>query len=222
MAQNSQFLEVVATVAGPVHAPDGLPMLDGLLSWAIATRDALPLALTAEETRDIEVPLERSPCGRLWLCSQESAEVDAAELRYTNKRPAIEQFQAMADPKMKRVDIGAGANKGYRIPRPVSYLVDDRIAWWALGDAESIRDLLGLVTHIGKKRSVGWGRVIEWRVATVDAWDGFPVLRDGLPLRPLPLDWPGLAPDSPTAYRTIAPPYWDHSREELVACPRHL
>lgn len=221
MAQNREFLEIVATIGGPVHAPDGLPMLDGLLAWATALRDGLPLALTASEAQDIDLPLARSPCGRLWLCSQGSAEVEAAELRYTNKRPAIEQFQTLAEPKMKRVDIGAGANKGYRIPRPVSYLVDDRIAWWAIGGADAIRALLGLVTHIGKKRSVGWGRVVEWRVEATEPWCGFPVLRDGQPLRPLPLDWTGLTPEPPTAYRTLGPPYWDHSREELVACPRH-
>ena len=223
MAKERQQLtpiEIGATLAGPVHAPDGLPMLDGLLAWATAARDCLPMALTAADAQDIDLPLKRSPCGRLWLCSQGSADVEAAELRYTNKRPSIEQFQTLAEPKMKRVDIGAGANKGYRIPRPVSYLVDDLITWWAIGDAAEVRTLLDLVTHIGKKRSVGWGRVVEWRVeVTPEPWDGFPVLRDGLPLRPLPLDWPGIATDPPTAYRTITPPYWDHSREELCVAP---
>jgi len=212
-------LEIVATIGGPVHAPDGLPMLDGLLAWATALRDGLPLALTASEAQDIDLPLARSPCGRLWLCSQGSAEVEAAELRYTNKRPAIEQFQTLAEPKMKRVDIGAGANKGYRIPRPVSYLVDDRITWWAIGDTKEVRSLLDLVTHIGKKRSVGWGRVVEWAVDTIEPWKGFPVLRGGLPLRPLPLDWLGLVPEPSTAYRNLVPPYWRHETEELCAAP---
>lgn len=219
MAKNREFLEIVATIAGPVHAPDGLPMFDGLLAWAKALRDGLPYAFTAADTQDIDLPLQRSPCGRLWLCSQGSAEVEAAELRYTNRRPAIEQFQTLAESKMKRVDIGAGANKGYRIPRPVSYLVDDRITWWAIGAAGEARALLELVTHIGKKRSVGWGRVVEWRVDPVPPWEGFPVLRDGLPLRPLPLDWPGLAAEPSTAFRNLVPPYWRHETEELCAAP---
>jgi hypothetical protein len=38
-------------------------------------------------------------------------------------------------------------------------------------------------------------------------------------MRPLPLDWPGLVAP-PTAYRTLAPPYWDHSAEVLCAVPQ--
>lgn len=222
MAKKRQQLDpivVTATIGGPIHAPDGLPMLDGLLAWATAARDGLPMVLTAADAQDIDLPLQRSACGRLWLCSQGSGEVEAAELRYTNKRPAIEQIQTLAEPKMKRVDIGAGANKGYRIPRPVSYLVEDRITWWAIGDVGAVRALLELVTHIGKKRSVGWGRVVGWRVEPVSPWDGFPVLRDGMPLRPLPLDWPGLAPAAPTGFRTVSPPYWNHANENLCAVP---
>ena len=214
-------LVVTARLGGPVHAPEGLPILDGLLAWAVATRDGLPPPLTAAEATRVEIPIAVEPGGRFHLCSQGFAEVEAEELRYTNKRPPIAEYQALADPKMKRVDIGAGANKGYRIPRPVQYLADDLITWWAVGDADAVRPLLDVVTHIGKRRAVGWGRVVEWRVSVCDPWPGFPVLRDGQPLRPLPLDWPGLAADASSAFKTLTFPYWDHSREELVACPRH-
>lgn len=215
----SRELLVTARVGGAVFIPDELPMFDGLLAWAVCQRDNIPPALTAAEAREIEIPAQRSACGRVWLCSQGHAEVEAAELRYTNRRPPIEQFQALAGRKMTRVDIATGANKGYRIPRHVTYLRDDRVDWWCIGDADEIRALLDLVTHVGKKRSVGCGRVVSWSVEPCESWPGFPVLRDGLPLRPLPLDYPGLGEGARTMYRTLAPPYWSHAREELCAVP---
>lgn len=211
-------LRVTAELGGPVHFPSGSLALDSLLMAARALRDGLPPALTADELQTIDVPIAVDPLWGIRLASVGQFEVEAEELRYTNRRPPIEQFQSLGGPEIKRIAITMGVNKGYRIPRPVSYLRDDLITWWCEGDEVEIRELLELVTHVGKKRSVGWGKVMRWTVEECETWPGFPVVRDGRPLRPLPVDWPGLV-DPPLAYRVLTAPYWDQSREELCAVP---
>src|SRR6185503_291310 len=95
-------------------------------------------------------------------------------------------------PTVRRVQLTAGATKSYRIPVEVGYLKGARAEWYCVGDADPIRSLLCHVTHLGKKRSVGKGEIAAWIVEECDAWKGFPIVRDGKPLRPLPLDWPGV------------------------------
>lgn len=211
-------LTVSATLGGAVHLPGGGIALDSLLMAARALVDGLPAPLVAENCTALDIPIIKSDCGRFYLASLGAYEIEAEELRYTNRKPTVEQYQTLANRDMKRVQISVGANKGYRIPRPCSYLRDDTVRWWCVGTADKIRALLPAVTHLGKRRAVGWGRVLEWVVAECEPWPGFPVVRDGKPLRPLPENYPGLI-DPPLAYRTLLPPYWDHAREQLCAVP---
>ena len=92
------------------------------------------------------------------------------------------------------------------------------MTWFALGDRNGVEALLTWVHYLGKKRSVGLGKVLAWHVVDVEPWPGFPVLRDGAPLRALPLDWPGLG-EHRRDFRVLAPPYWERWREEECAVP---
>jgi CRISPR type IV-associated protein Csf3 len=200
----------------PVH-----PLhLDGLLAYAVALRDELPPALTAEECAPIAIPVQREPSGRFHLCSAGIFVQERAELRYTNRRAPIEQYQTIGDAKIRRCQITAGANKSYRIPRELAHLESDLVTWYCLGDREQIEVLLQHITHLGKKRSVGWGKILRWTVEECATWEGFPVTRDGAALRTLPLDWPGLR-DPSQSFETLTYPYWDRSKEEPCAIPRH-
>ena len=51
-----------------------------------------------------------------------------------------------------------------------------------------------------------------------EPWDGFPVMRDGKPLRPLPPDWPGLV-DPEMGYSCVTYPYWLAEAEDVCAVP---
>lgn len=193
-------------------------MLDALLMAAVARRDGLPPALTADDVLPIEIPIEREPGGRFYLCTTAQFTTERAELQHTNSRAPVEQYSTIGNDKIKRVQITAGVNKSFRKPRAVSHLVDDTMHWWCVGDGEQIRALLGLCTHLGHKRSVGLGKVANWTVEPCDPWPGFPVVRDGDSLRPLPTDWPGAT--EPTGYRCLLPPYWRRTEEQLCVIPR--
>jgi CRISPR type IV-associated protein Csf3 len=90
--------------------------------------------------------------------------------------------------------------------------------WYCIGEPVATEGLLALVSHVGKKRSVGDGAVERWEVVRCEPWVGFPVVRDGYPLRALPIDWPGVT-DADRAMRVLTPPYWERWREVECVVP---
>lgn len=208
-------LRVTALLDGALGARTPVA-LDALLAWAVAQRDGVEPAATADEVVDLEIPVARSACGRVYLASFAQYAPEASEKRFVQRRFPIEEAQAIGAASIKRIQINAGPSKSYRIPHELQRVERDEVTWWCLGDAGEIRELLEIVTHLGRRRAVGWGRIREWRVEPCEPWDGFPVVRDGVALRTLPLDWPGLVSPEP-GYATLRPPYWLREREELCA-----
>jgi len=219
--ESGEPLRVTATIAGGISLPDGQLALDSLLAAAVALSEGLdpPAHTESPEFVEIEIPVQREPGGKFHLASFSISTPDAFETDWLNRRFPIEEGQALGGPKLRRVSLGTGPGKSYRIPRDRRHLEHDRLTWFCVGDAERIRHLLEWCPYIGKKRSVGLGRVREWRVETVESWgDGFPIVLDGRPLRTLPAEWPGLQ-DPVIGYRVLSFPYWAHTRAQLCAVP---
>lgn len=214
-------LAITAWLRGGIALPRGPLALDALLAWRVSQDLALTPPRSADECERIDIPVQLEPGGRFHLCSFSESSPEAFEVRYVNRRAPLEQYQLRGNAKVRRVQITAGPDKSYRNPLEVQYVAGDSLRWWCVGDADAIAELLSRVFYLGKKRNIGLGRVARWDVAPCEPWgDGFPVVRDGAPLRPLPLDWPGLGSNPPQAFRTLTYPYWDHAREELCACPQ--
>ncbi len=70
--------------------------------------------------------------------------------------------------------------------------------------------------------TTGCGRVIAWAVREMrddELWPGFPVLRDGMPMRNLPADYPGLSDQAQLSQGTLTYPYWTRWLEVPIAVP---
>lgn len=215
-------ISVTATLRGAIVDRSKSLMLDALLTHAVAMRDGLePLAIDHRGPAWLEIPIARSECGRVWLCSQGIAADEDHELRYKQQRFPLAEAQMFGAPQLRRVNMSSGPSRSYRIPMDTVHLRDDEIRWYAIGDATAVETLLvGWVGYLGHRRAVGLGQVAHWHVETMaGTWDGFPVARDGLPLRPLPTDWPGLSEEAERAYRCLAPPYWRRAEEEPCVVP---
>lgn len=210
-------LRITATLHGAICLPGSAIALDALLMAAEAQRRGLDPPATPADCVEIEIPIAKDR--GIYLASSGTYEVEQREGTYTNRRFPIEEAQAMGHARFKRIQLGAGPTKSYRIPREHMHLVGDRMTWFAIGSAAGVEALLPWVPYLGRRRAVGLGRVRDWAVEPGDTWDGFPVLRHGLPLRPLPVDWPGLAEDAERAYVVPSPPYWDHARRQECAVP---
>jgi len=211
-------LIITAELLGPIALPGGPLAIDALLAAAVARRDGMPPPLSAADVQPIEIPIEREPDGRFHLASFSVSEVECVERRWVNRRFPLAEAQAMGDAKLRRVLISAGPCKSYRLPLEGQHMVNDAMCWWCIGERVEIAQLLAIISYLGKKRGVGLGKVRRWSVEPCEPWDGFPVVRDGRPLRSLPPDWPGLA-DPQMAYRTLTYPYWAHAKEQLCAVP---
>ena len=106
--------------------------------------------------------------------------------------PRLCRFLVDFQGKRGKVIIEQGRYKAYHMP--VFYRVAEQVEWYCVGDKARIEALLSTVTHIGKKRAQGWGRVIRWEV------------------EPWPKDWSRRCqPDSPLAATSGASnlrPFW--------------
>ena len=211
-------LRVEARLGRAIVNPSRRIALDALLAAAVAQRDRLPPPVD-DLIVPIEIPVQRSACGRYHLASFSEQSVEVREKGYINKRPIVDEAQMFASEKVTRIQISAGPSKGYRIPIEKGHLVGDRLVWWCIGDVDEIRALLATVHHLGKRRAVGYGRVLEWLVEPCEPWgDGFPVVRDGRALRPLPADHEGVT-ERRLAMGALSYPYWQRERWEEVLVP---
>jgi hypothetical protein len=204
-------LRITAKLYGGIILPPwGTLELDGLLGsvW-VKLND-----LSGDDP--LELPLQKSDCGRVWLASSSVCTVIDCYTHHIIKRPVHDEKRRF-NPGPRLNDKG-GAHKAWMFPVEVRLLLGNEIRWYAIGDSQEIRTLVQYVTHLGRKRGHGFGQVVSWTVEDCEPWDGFPVLRSGKPLRPLPTDWPGL--ESPKlARRVMTPPYWQDRREEICAVP---
>ncbi|HHV61133.1 MAG TPA: hypothetical protein GXX51_00605 [Firmicutes bacterium] len=141
-----------------------------------------------------ELPLERRGEGDdwYWACSFACGEPRQEEIVHWHKRfdQALGEQYVDFEGRRGKVDTHSGAYKGYRMPL-VTYLIS-KLEWYAMGDADGVGELLRDVTHIGKKRSQGYGRVARWDV------EDYP--EDLSHLRALP--------DPDGGEMGIRPPYW--------------
>lgn len=214
-------LIIRCTVDAPICMPTKTLALDGLVAAAVARRTGQPPAASAAECAPIEIPIMRETRGRFHLASGAQFAVDVRARSYTNRRFPTHEAQNIGCAKtMRRILVTAGSTKAFRLPREHLHLQHDEVAWFCIGDSDALLDLLHDITALGKRRAVGLGALVpgSWRVEPIEPWDGFPVLRDGVPLRPLPLDWPGLVTYEP-GYARLTYPYWDRPNEALCATP---
>lgn len=209
-------LRITAILETAIRMPGQPVALDALLAAVVARRAGLLPPQADDEILPIEIPVERAACGRYHLATYGMCRVEERRLRHVHRRFPIDKAQALGR-DIGRVLITAGPAKSYRIPVEALHLVDDRMTWLCRGDRERIEDLLAEVTHLGKKRNVGAGRVREWSVEDVD---DAPMILDGAPLRALPEDTPGVDPiQARLAETRLTYPYWQWSDRELCWLP---
>lgn len=193
--------------------------LDALLAASVARRLDMPRPSRLSDVVDIPIPIAREPGGRFHLASQAHVELPVLFSReqYVHKRAPWEHYATLCDDKVKRVMLDKEPDKSWRVPKIGARYAS--VHWWCVGEPEGVRELLLGVTRIGARRRHGCGDVREWIVEECEPWEGFPVLRDGQPLRNLPLDHPGLTPGAPMRMGRLTMPYFLREGEEMLACP---
>lgn len=186
--------------------------LDALLMALVARRDRLPpFEVTRATGGSLELPIPVAQAHGVYLATCARPTWAARELRQKNRRAPIEQLARLSTMRTK-VDVSSGPNKAYRTPYEAG-LLSEPLTWWCLGEREGVEELLLLCTRLGRHIGSGYGRVDRWEVERCEPWPGFPAVRDGAPLRNLPLDYPGVVRGT-QGWAAVRPPYWEREAEE--------
>lgn len=212
---------VTAHLAAPISGP-APPQLDALLEAAASYLSSAPegreswrisRATPVADLPRPDIPLARAEIGG-WLVARSSSPIFRAESdehEYVNRRLDPGGLDACDPTALKRIVVSAGAYKSYRLPLRVRRV--DRVRWFAVGDPETTLDMLRRVETIGKKGSIGYGRVDRWSVDRADAdrsW--FAADAQGRPVLMRPLPWGDWLPDglvgARRGYGPCRPPYW--------------
>jgi CRISPR type IV-associated protein Csf3 len=212
---------------GRIATTDGYLPLDSILAAEWMRRnhpDAYYNAsshMLTNELIEAELPFERRGAGEswYWACSFNAIPSSHEYVMHWHKRfdDQLEQYIDFQGRRGK-VDVKSSRHKAYRMPLVVRLF--ERLEWYAVGDADAVRDLCSGVTHIGKKTSQGLGAVDWWEV---EPWpeDRSVWGPDGRLMRAIPMD---SALESRDAVRVerygIRPPYWwnDHQRVCFMPC----
>jgi len=114
-----------------------------------------------------------------------------------------------------KIIVEQGRYKAYHMP--VFYYAALRIEWYAVGDRAEIERLLCCVTHLGKKRSQGYGRVIRWEVEPIE--QDWSIWKDGRLTRGVPAnDVSGKGAFNLLNYG-LRPSYYRQQNQMLLAMP---
>ena len=201
------FLQTPPALYDPIH-------LDGLLSRAVVQNATQGLGLPeSPEPYWLPLPLEKaweSDDGLPLWCSTNFSpiETDTVTSAFWHKRQIRPEFLKRG-PKGRPMNLRdtEGATKEYRIPLPLHAC---RV-WRATfsGDAHAVTELLKGISHVGKKKSQGYGLVERWELNARASFSFFDA--DGRPLRPIPTEYgalPRKLPITDAALTSWTPPYW--------------
>ncbi len=218
-------LRVRAWLRSGVISDRWLP-LDGILLYQATRMDLGEQLMTIPGKSLLAAPQGDTHKGRLPLaivhgkswyyrCSWAQWSHDIEGQDYWNKR--FDQSLAyLIDFAGKRgyIETKAGHLKAYHMPifyRPALW-----VEWYCVGDKTQIENLLAITTHLGKKASQGWGRVIRWDIESIP--EDWSIWRAGQLMRGIP---PEHAGDTVTnlIYYGVRPSYWNPHNQMLLAVP---
>ena len=234
-------LKIAADMAAPIvmFPHDALP-LDGMLEWAafksrapVIQRYLLgseangrqPLPSINQQAFNFKIPVKRvghkEDSDWYWAASwaqfPEGYETDKSHWnrRFDGGQPGLGEYLDFQG-RSEKISVSSGRYKGYH--HPLSLVVTPRVEWYCLGDAEGIAKLLTKITHLGKKRSQGWGEVLRWSIYKSDR-DRSQWSDAGRPMRALP----HRQGDYRRGFHGIRPPYWHHQvkRDLILPDPRN-
>lgn len=208
----AQMREPVVTNGTGVHL-DGVLAFGAFVSYE-RRRDRPPLPpMTSTSCLDFSLPLATWRLGDWWGWCASAAQWPVATIRgteYVRRKPPENEYKQFTT--AQRYDLGVGPAKAQNKPIPTAFA--RTLTWYALGDADGVRELLEDVTHIGKLVGHGHGAVMGWSVdETAEDWS---IERGGRLMRRMPGGWGGRTGTHNGAVRA---PYHHRTRMTLAVGP---
>ena len=209
-------LRISFTLDRPMRVPEFPIHLDALLAWS-AVKEAEDMGHDTPFDAQEHLPLAREGQGddAVWCASQllyrplSTPEHVTLVKRYELDAIARRQGSLIAGGPNK-IPMGTGPYKAFVLGEPVVWVAG--VVAYALGEAERIGELLTRITHIGKRRGIGMGRVsatdIQADARAEHAWR----------YRIMPTPCEGYEPIE----AAIRPPYWQRESRRIAYIPTHI
>lgn len=209
-------LRVTLHLANPRAGYDALH-LDGMLSYGLVVR-AMGRAALPDSVVPYDLPLPLRCLWRdgqglpLWAVTDMSPQGSTAVASATwMRRPISPASVALPDGRPYTFREMQGPYKAMQIPLPIE--AAQRWECDVVGDAHHMADLLAVLQSVGKKAAQGWGRIVEWHLDPIPAWQ---ISAEGLLRRTVPIEALGADPLRGQLLGW-SPPYWRNQTLCLAA-----
>lgn len=209
-------LRIEWTLVRPLRVPEMPIHADALLAWA-AVREAEeaghPEPISAQE--DLPLAHEAGEGGAVWCASQLLwTNLAPPQQLLTTKRFEIDELATRRGKVYaggpNAMTQGTGPYKSFVITTPVVWT--SRVVAYVVGERARLTELLARITHLGKQRRIGLGRI-----STVSVVDD-PTAAERWRLRVMPRPEPGYEP----IMAVTRPPYWALERRQPAWAPLNI
>ena len=216
-------LEIKLKVIPPVYITSSWLHLDSILAY-LCTRDALGdlfYSMPTEETIDIsllDLPLKKTEDvfhSSIGIYSDNAKLYkDTIYKRFTDK----ETYKLTKKQQKGRIKTNQGHFKDFMINLPI--LITDNITFYCNGDKKELNRLLSHLTSIGKKTSIGGGRINKINITETS--EDYSFFKDGMIMRPIPTKmkipiFEGMV----FQQQPYKPPYWDKNNVTMCYVPQN-
>lgn len=216
-------LQVVMDVIPPIYITSPWLHLDSILSY-LCLRDALEdlfYCMPTGETIDVsllDLPLKRT--GDVYHSSvgiySDNSRLyrDTIYKRFTDK----ETYKLSKRQQKGRIKTNQGHFKDFMINLPI--LITDKITFYCNGDKNELERLLSHLTNIGKKTSIGSGRIRNINITETS--EDYSFYKENRIMRPIPatMDIP-VFEGMIFQQQPYKPPYWDKNNVCMCIVPEN-
>jgi len=216
-------LKIDIKIVPPVYLSNPWIHLDGILSY-LCLRDALDDLFyilptdTILNIDDLDIPLKKT--NDVYHSSvglfTDIYQLNNAKIykRFTDK----ETYHLTSKQQKGRVYINKGHYKDFLINMPI--LITDNITFYCNGDKEELSRLLSHLRHIGKKTSIGGGKVININIT--ETTEDYSFFKDNQIMRPIPatMNIP-LVEGMIFQQSNYKPPYWNSQNKTMCYVPQN-
>ena len=217
-----QPLEVVVEVTPPIYITSPWLHLDSILTY-LCLREALGdlfYILPSEEKIDtslLEIPLKKTSDvyhSSVGIYYKPKLYRDTIYKRFTDK----ETYKLTKKQQKGRIKTNQGHFKDFMINLPI--LITNKITFYCNGDKNEIKRLLSHLTNIGKKTSIGSGKIRNIKINTVT--EDYSFFKDDHIMRPIPatMDVP-IFEGMQFEQQPYKPPYWDKNNVCMCIVPEN-
>ena len=216
-------LQIVMDVIPPIYIANTWLHLDSILSY-LCLRDALGdlfYCMPTEET--IDVSLLNLPLKRTSDVYHSSVGIYANNVKLYRdtiyKRFTDKETHKLTHRQQKgRIKTNQGHFKDFMINLPI--IITDTITFYCNGDKKELERLLSHLTSIGKKTSIGSGRIRN--ITITETNEDYSFFKDNCIMRPIPatMDVP-VFEGMIFQQQPYKPPYWDKNNVCMCIVPEN-